>query len=269
MVPKRKASEPTKTPSLTMTKRQATNKTDYFRFLDLPAELRNRIYKITMEDAPREAISRNRSTEAPGFRKHSFRRLRGVAYSTNKLKMPPFLGLLQTCQTIRSEYHPWYIGQPPMYIADIQIYFHVFIERPKLNWKKAYDIFHESLQSIKIVLSRCEYVDLLPLLRLKARHPSTNIELERGSEAFLSQGVEPFRHVVIDNQDETWLHWINTGAMTQARLTIRDPFWPHGSFIFIHVVLGRRSAEKWETERAPNVRQELGTKVQPLNGIHL
>jgi hypothetical protein len=269
MFSKRKATEPTETPSLPLAKRRAIDKTDYFRFLDLPAELRNRIYKFTMEGVSRTAISRNRPTDAPGSRRRNFRRLRGVAYSTNKLRMSPFLGLLQICQAIRSEYRPWYIGQSPMYVSNMQIYFHVFIERPKLNWKRAYDIFHESLQSIGIVLSRCEYVDLLPLLRLKARHPSTNIEVAGGGDQLLSRGVEPFRHVFIDNQNKTWLSWINTGAMTQARLTIRDPFWPLGAFIFIHVVLRRRSAEKWEAERQRDERQEVGKKVQPLHDIQL
>jgi hypothetical protein len=186
---------------------------------------------------PRRA--RKRSHGAESWPRH----LRGVAYSTSKVKVTPFLGLTQTCKSICNEYRQWYLSQSPVSICDIQMYFYAFVEDPKLNWKKAFDIFQQTLRSIKIVLSRCGNVDMIPLLRLKARHTSINIEMGSSGSEHRSQNA-PSKQVNED-KNEKWLHWINKGTMKHARLVVQDAelFSRTRAKVCIYVVLRRWDAE--------------------------
>jgi hypothetical protein len=204
---------------------------------------------MTMEGASQEIISRNGLIEAPVIRKGGLRRLHGVPYATNKLKMPPFLGLVQTCQAIRNEYRPWYVSHPKVSVRDVQLYIHAFIQRPRLHWKKAFEV--DTLQSVTIMTSLCIDLALIPLLRLRALHPSIIINVE-SAEPELDDQVEPLDQI-FNNENELWLRWVKTGAMTQARLAIGHAFGhPRGPvpWVCFHVVLQTRESHRLQELRA-------------------
>jgi hypothetical protein len=199
---------------------------------------------MSMEDVSQQVISRDGPIKVTVTRARGLRLLNRVPYAQNKIRMPPFLGLTQTCRQIRSEYRPWYISRPKVCVGDIQLYIHAFIQHSKTDWKNAFDAY--ALRSITAVTSSCGKMDLLPLLRLQVLHPSIVINVE------YPNSIEPVQQI-LNNESELWLSWIKTGAMEQAQLKIfrhfRQPRQPLGSIahIRLHVVLRRQDAfEFWE-----------------------
>jgi hypothetical protein len=97
-------------------------------------------------------------------------------------------------------------------VRDVQLYIHAFIQRPRLHWKKAFEV--DTLKSVTIMSSLCTDVELLPLLRLKALHLSIVINVD-SAEPDLDEHVEPLLQI-FNNENDLWLRWVKTGAMTQA-----------------------------------------------------
>jgi hypothetical protein len=93
--------------------------------------------------------------------------------------------------------------------------------------------------------SLCTDVALLPLLRLKALHPSIIINVE-STEPELDDHVEPLDYI-FNNENGLWLRWVKTGAMTQAQLAIGHTFrYPRGPvpWVCFHAVLQTRESHR-------------------------
>ena len=186
------------------------------------------------------------------------RRLRGVPYSREKLKAT-FLSLTQVCQKTRSEFRSLWMREHTIHMRDVQIYIYSFIEHPKMDWKRAFDIFQTSVGILRIHVSECTEIDIVSLLRLKARHLECNIELTSSPE---------YEHIIVacklilENRNEQWLRWITNGTVGQARVVVTNPNSPRRyGLVSLHIVLRRRFAETWVGL--------VGSAVSSVHAIHL
>ncbi|KAF2827903.1 hypothetical protein CC86DRAFT_454646 [Ophiobolus disseminans] len=151
----------------------------FFRFPDLPAELRNRYYEMSMENTQsqvRRANVRPRSNSAHLPPYTAQRRLRHVPNSIGKLRIHS-IRLTQVCQQIRSEFRPMRLRTHTIGLCGVQVYVYAFIEQPRTNWTRAFDSFQKSVGLLRIHVLPTTEIDILTLLRLNARHLTCNIEI--------------------------------------------------------------------------------------------
>ncbi|KAH7080840.1 hypothetical protein FB567DRAFT_113988 [Paraphoma chrysanthemicola] len=211
---------------------------DAFRFLDLPGELRNRIYQL-VDVTPglvTLAIPAN----------PRIRRIRGTGYSS-RLQLRG-LALTQVCREIRGEFRPLLLRDVVVSLRDIEMYVHAFVEQPKMNYRRAFGLFHDKIGIIQISLSSYSEVDVLYLLRLKARHPDSRIKLcPHAGYGKISSLCERF----FNNSNQKWKSWICNGTISQVRLRISSPVDRFSSTcLFFYIV--------FRTHRIPHWIEELG-----------
>ncbi|KAF2271734.1 uncharacterized protein EI97DRAFT_387204, partial [Westerdykella ornata] len=138
-----------------------------FRFLDLPGEVRNKIYAMTLSKT-QQALIKYRP-------RHASLRPR-KAESDKKPSRRPYMGLTQVCRQIRQEYRPLYLREQPIGLdmVDLNPYlkaFYPITDSDGMVSKSDY-----SMRSVTVALNyhissleKCKKgIDLWPMLNIWA-----------------------------------------------------------------------------------------------------
>lgn len=206
----------------------------------LPLELRNYVYDILPEDSdpiPTAADDSKISSQVPEAR---LRRLRSVPYHGGRFPLL-LLSLTHVCRQLRAEFRSLRLKSLTGLLRDVQVYVYSFIEKPKTYWVGAFQSFYQSVGIICIRISACGDIEILPLLRFKARHPACQIRsvfqprYEKHAAACT---------LLVDNQNPQWLRWVVNGTMKQVRLIVDSPMVTVGC-VLLHLVLRRLEMSKW------------------------
>ncbi|KAF2188589.1 hypothetical protein K469DRAFT_83538 [Zopfia rhizophila CBS 207.26] len=197
-----------------------------FRFLDLPGELQNQIYEYAVEETGKDLL-----------------------YKTTKDSLRPkppipFLGLTQTCSKIRSEFRGWWMSVHTIPLYHAERYISSFLLPPAKKDKKRAESPKGKL-AIQ-VKDQGMKMDMVRILRLKARIPDYEITFVRGDEEVSAEylfgdwgwacpGKIRGLNQLIGNTNPKWLRWIRGSLVTQVRIDGQD----------LHIVVKERAAEKW------------------------
>jgi hypothetical protein len=219
-----------------------------FRFLELPGgkflvlkkkiitdlflELRNRIYEFAAEVTRKEWPNLpTRSSVRPKRRK--------LPESETHLKTErsifPFLGLTQTCTDIRSEFRGWWMESHCIPLCELERYISVFLPiLPKKDRKRHESYFKTTGRvTIRVRNDELEDVDILRLLKLKARLPNYTVlfrHLANVDESVIF-GLLQF----VCHANPKWLRWIRANVITQVRLCKS----------VVHIVVREQWAQDW------------------------
>ncbi|KAH6612024.1 hypothetical protein C7974DRAFT_89887 [Boeremia exigua] len=218
---------------------------DHFRFLDLPAELRNRIYDYATENA-----SSNSPTLRPKSKKPIKRAVsESTLLSTNEAEperrvIIPYLALTQTCRQIRDEFRPMWLSTPKIPLCLMVTYLKAFfpgrlpkamrLEKPVLD-----------TYSLRAIVRRDDLdphamYDATRLLKHKARFPKCAITLQ--SLPYYSDSTLRKMERLINHDNSTWRQALLRGSISQIRLGV-----PHigPEIILTDIVMKERFAEPW------------------------
>jgi hypothetical protein len=129
----------------------------------------------------------------------------------------PYLSLMHARRAIRYEFRSLYFNQIAVPIGSRPSFIFAFIEHPQLPMKIAFYTFWQSVRTLRVVVAPCDALELLPLLRLKARRSTCKVEIQ--SEKGREKRAAALAHL-INNTNEMWLRWISTRVVRETELTI-------------------------------------------------
>ncbi|KAF2714223.1 hypothetical protein K504DRAFT_462651 [Pleomassaria siparia CBS 279.74] len=196
-------------------------KEDIFPFLELPAELQNRIYELAIEitasswpvirDSKAEKRERKRASKSSSSS--------DSASESPALPRLPFLGLTQTCTKIRVEFRGWWMENHRIPLCTLDRYLSTFYPLPPLKNRHRFQAYVKTAGQLKVWLRQSEFEnkDILRLLKLKVRLPNYTIIFQHGFDVKASEarGLSE----LINNKNPVWLRWIRSRIITQVRTT--------------------------------------------------
>ncbi|KAF2113412.1 hypothetical protein BDV96DRAFT_579016 [Lophiotrema nucula] len=219
------------------TDKQRAPNTTFFRFLDLPAELQNRIYEIAAGDAARTWPLRLE----PTLPLKPTRRTRGSA-KTSTRRPPltyPYLGLTQTCAKIRSDFRGWWMEGHRIRLGEIERYMSVFWRHPPRKDRHRFEAYFNRAGNLRIQVLEADLAkaNLLSLVKLKIKLPNYNITFEPSplTPAEQIEGLNQF----INNKHPQWRKWIRANAITSVRPVTG------GNTPRIYLVFSLKYAQDW------------------------
>ncbi|OAG03850.1 uncharacterized protein CC84DRAFT_1177789 [Paraphaeosphaeria sporulosa] len=205
-----------------------------FPFLNLPPELRNRVYELAFDIT-------YRAFPTSSFRKeYQLRLFSEVRLSTKTPPPIPYLGLVQSCRQIRKEFHSWWMNAHRIPLCNTNKYLRTFFPpRPKSD-----TAYYASKGNVRIYLRRIEmpHRDLLPVIKHMLRFPQRTMEVEQ--VASISDPLFDGLTQLLGNKHPMWLRWIRTNVLSQVRLAPRDSP-PHGLQHRIILVVKEKHATPW------------------------
>jgi hypothetical protein len=155
------------------------------------------------------------------------------------------LSLTQVCAQVRAEFRPWRLRGVTVALCDLQVYMYIFVAQYKINSVLAFEKFQNTVGSIRIHVSTCQDVNIVPLLRLKAHQPACAIEFTAASE---DSQCALACNLLINNRNEDWVDWVVNGVLEQARLGVKQVSWTaqyRGWPVRLCLVLRRADAGLW------------------------
>ncbi|KAH7120763.1 hypothetical protein B0J11DRAFT_490320 [Dendryphion nanum] len=232
-----------------------------FRFLDLPGELRNRIYEYAAEDTSRTwPLIRVQTPKAK-------RILRSKPLSPSIVEEIPFpyLGFTQSCTQIRSEFRCLWMQGHRTFLNTLGRYLSTFYPNPR---KKdiASEPYLGSTGKLRIIIRRSEILatshDLLRLVKLKAKLSGYNFVFDHGFD--VKPGILAGLNHMLNNTHPKWLRWVRANAIAEIRLD-NCSIQPAR----VRIVVNERYASDWmkpmliiQNERLAHLLESLG-----LNGM--
>ncbi|EUC27333.1 hypothetical protein COCCADRAFT_111991 [Bipolaris zeicola 26-R-13] len=216
-----------------------------FRFLDLPGEIRNRIYEVVIEISTR--------TFPNTYPKSTTSRRRGLRPDYEVRRPPhkplPFIGLTQTCTLIRMELRPLWLSTHRFPLFALDGYFKSFFP-PPLRANQASDEIRQRVARyhhpggtlrIWVNIDSLVGIDILPAIKFHLRFPMYTFDLVSGHPRVTAEdrsAVSKFIH----NPNATWTRCIKQHIITQVRLQIMDRT---PGMEFVRIVVKENQAPDW------------------------
>ncbi|EDU44165.1 hypothetical protein PtrSN002B_003802 [Pyrenophora tritici-repentis] len=192
-----------------------------FRFMDLPGELRNRIYEFAIETSQRTfPLTHLKPKKTRGKKPEDPR---------PSVRPLPYIGLTQVCTTIRKEFRPLWLSTHrfPLFVLDD--YLKVFFPTP-LRASQASDEVRKRIKSyynpagtlrLNLDHSSKEEMDIHKLLLFQLRFPDYTLTPTAWSG--LSGPPNAAMLVVsavLNNKTPKWILWLKRRVITQVRLGV-------------------------------------------------
>ncbi|EMD94059.1 hypothetical protein COCC4DRAFT_190830 [Bipolaris maydis ATCC 48331] len=236
-----------------------------FRFLDLPGEIRNRIYEVVAETSTQtfpDTYPKSMSSRRRGLRPdHEVRRPPHKPF--------PFIGLTQTCTLIRKEFRPLWLSTHRFPLFALGGYFKAFFP-PPLRANQASDQIRQRVAryyhpggSLRIWLNidSLADVDILPVIKFHLRFPMYTFNLISVHPKVTAEDRNSIS-TLIYNPNVTWVRYIKQHIITQVRLQIVN--YIQGTEI-VRIVLRESQVPDWmkgtwghNDDHATTYRESLG-----------
>ncbi|KAE8871091.1 hypothetical protein PTNB73_02550 [Pyrenophora teres f. teres] len=190
-----------------------------FRFLDLPGELRNRIYEVAIETSWRTFPLTHVKPK----------KIRGEELVERRLPLRPlpYIGLTQACSMIRNEFRPLWLSTHcfPLYVMDD--YLKVFFPPPlrasqaSEEVRKRIEGYYNPTGTLRLNINHnsLEDVDVQKLLWFQLRFPGYTIT-PTASCAEIPQNAVGIVSAVLNNKNPKWIKWLKRHVITQVRLRL-------------------------------------------------
>ncbi|RMZ73580.1 hypothetical protein GMOD_00008112 [Pyrenophora seminiperda CCB06] len=185
-----------------------------FRFLDLPGELRNRIYEIAVEWTRLRFPFTHMKPKRMRYREAERRIL--------PLRPLPYIGLTQTCILIRKEFRPLWLSTHAFPLGVMDGYLKAFFPLPLRASKASAEVrerimsYSNPAGSLRLYITYDD-VDLHKLLTFQLRFPHYSIAPVLEHLHIPQQGVH-FVKAALQNKNPKWVSWLKQHVITQVRL---------------------------------------------------
>ncbi|KAI4697106.1 uncharacterized protein J4E84_000231 [Alternaria hordeiaustralica] len=218
-----------------------------FRFLDLPGELRNRIYGMAIEWSFR---SFPRTHEKP---KKSRRRnaVEEKAAAITQARPLPYIGLTQVCSLIRTEFRPLWLSTHQFPLFALEGYFKAFFpvlrggSRLNEDVRKRIKSYSKATGTLRLwVRMDClKHVDVLPLLKFRHRFPEYTITPQPAPFNVDTLTIDSFT-AFMNTSHATWVRYIKQHRITQIKLQV-SRYTVGPSNLPMRIVLKEKDALGW------------------------
>ncbi|KAH7382579.1 hypothetical protein DE146DRAFT_232264 [Phaeosphaeria sp. MPI-PUGE-AT-0046c] len=212
-----------------------------FRFMELPGEIRNRIYAHAEEYAhrcfppifPKDKSASRRDSSAGQF-------LAGDA----RLKLP-HMGLTQANSQIRSEFRPAWLSTHniPLFALPkyLKAFFPIIKSRTSPQVRKRLESQFSPSGSLRLWLRKSELVDvdIISILRHAARFPETTL-IVAGSLFSIPPDKVASIQALVSNKTDEWINSVGKNKITQVRVIAKDR-----QDQWLHIVVKERFALEW------------------------
>ncbi|KAF2796679.1 hypothetical protein K505DRAFT_415597 [Melanomma pulvis-pyrius CBS 109.77] len=193
-------------------------KEDIFPFLDLPRELQDLIYDAAIEITARSwPVIPNRALEKRSRKSTSFPSSSNSGDEPRPRPAFPFLGLTQTCTTIRVAFRGSWMENHRIPLCELERYLSVFHRHPPVKDRHRFQAYVNTAGQLKVWLRENELHcrDILRLLKLKLRLPDYTIIFEHGIDVKPNEARDLTK--LVNNKNPEWLRWLRGRIITQVR----------------------------------------------------
>lgn len=181
-------------------------------------ELRNMVYDFAIINLRNTSI--RHSSSSPQSKPSSRQIPKRIRTVTSDKLVIPYVGLTQTCRTLRWEFRDRWLSNLTILTWAIQVYVFAFIERLKTPLLRAFNGLPLNLLRIEILDTKVDgEVDLLSLALLKEKRPKLDISI-----VLQNQGEVPSNALMrlLENKEKDWLRGITGGGITHIRVSIHN-----------------------------------------------
>ncbi|KAI4930265.1 hypothetical protein J4E85_004891 [Alternaria conjuncta] len=237
------------------------NPDQVFRFMDLPGELRNRIYGMAIEWSFRcfpmthEKPKKSRRGKA----------IEGKAPAITQAKPLPYIGLTQVCSLIRTEFRPLWLSTHLFPLFALEGYFKAFFpvlrggSRLSEDIRKRIKSYSKTTGTLRlwIRMDCLKHVDVLPLLKFRHRFPDYIITPKAAPSNVEKLTMDSFT-ALMNTDNATWVSYIKQHRVTQVKLQI-SRYEVRSSNLPMRIVLKEKYALDWMGSgfvRLPHVVEE-------------
>ncbi|KAF2637543.1 hypothetical protein P280DRAFT_458071 [Massarina eburnea CBS 473.64] len=205
-----------------------------FRFLDLPGELRNRVYELACADT-------HRYFPTLTFKSEHKRRRRSFARGTTT--DIPFMALTHANVQLRTEFRSQWLNGVRIPLCAVQSFLATFLTKKKLEGVPR-PIFDPS-GSLRIWLRKMEMErrDITRLVKHKAMYPEFDISFNHLPE-FQPWEVQDLESL-LNNSHPLWIRWVKSSVISLVNLDVR--------LSCIVIVLKEKHAPQWARKTAGQI----------------
>ncbi|KAG9192127.1 hypothetical protein G6011_10861 [Alternaria panax] len=241
---------------------QAADPDQVFRFMDLPGELRNRIYGLAISWAHRCFPMTHQKPKKSRRRKQTSvdEDRRGA------VKPLPYIELTQVCSLIRTEFRPLWLSTHRFPLFALEGYFKAFF--PIIRWtsqmdeksRKRIENYHDPAGTLRVWVKKdcIRDIDVLPLLKFRLRFPAYTMDFI-SAQLEIKAPLIKFLTTLINNNSFTWVKYIKQQSITQVVL-YAEFYAGRPLRTALHVVIKERQMSEWV---------EPGGHFKPLHCMEL
>ncbi|RYN21771.1 hypothetical protein AA0113_g9927 [Alternaria arborescens] len=218
-----------------------------FRFMDLPGELRNRVYGMAVEWSYRCFPMTYQNPKKSRHRKqNSDDKDRRTA-----VKPLPYIGLTQVCSLIRTEFRPLWLSTHrfPLFVLEsyFKAFFPVLRRSSQMGGKsrKRIESYHDPAGTLRLWVNQ-DYIrdiDVFPLLRFHLRFPAYTMDI-MCAQLETKAPLTKFFTALINNASLTWVKYIKQQSITQVVLNA-EFYTGQPLRAALHVVIKQRQMSDW------------------------
>ncbi|KAL6703861.1 hypothetical protein ACN47E_008995 [Coniothyrium glycines] len=247
-----------------VTERPTTPETT-FSFLNLPGELRNRIYDAAAQSS-HAFFPHTWPKPKPHHPKRPHPNRTMIRPSTNTPL--PFIGLSQSCTLIRTEFRPLWLSTHRFPLFAVPGYLKAFypVPRPALPaaLRRRMASYTGPAGTLRLYVTRAGLgdVDVLRLLKHKARFPACELRLVGGLGVDAATLAAVQR--IVGNENAKWKKWIKGSVVRQVRLRGEAGLLGEDT---VRIVVRQEEAEPWMKDSLRRPVPEEFAKGLGLEGV--